>query len=108
MSQRARQLRQDSTDAERALWKVLRSRLLSGYKFRRQHPIGRYIADFACIELKLIVEADGGQHNDSPADEKRTLWLKNEGWKVLRFWNNGILSNTDGGLPAILDSLREH
>ena len=111
ISERARQLRHNATEAERVLWKVLRSRQFSGYKFRRQHPIGRYIADFACIELRLMVEADGSQHVDNPMDEQRTKWLDSQGWKVLRFWNKDILSWNDSGRPMesyISMTLLEH
>jgi very-short-patch-repair endonuclease len=100
-------LRQNATDAERRLWAVLRHRQLQGYKFRRQHAIGRFIADFACTKHRLVIEADGGQHNGSIADDRRTAWLEREGWRVLRFWNNDILSNTEGVLSAIVEALRE-
>ena len=98
---RARQLRQDTTDAERRLWSALRDRRLSGYRFRRQYPIGPFIADFACTRHQLIVEADGAQHADSEADRRRTSWLEGEGWRVLRFWNNDILANTNGVIETI-------
>lgn len=93
------------TDAERRLWSVLRSRRLSGYKFRRQHPIGPFIADFACIGHKLIVEADGGQHDDSATDRRRTAWLARAGWRVVRFWNNEILANPNGVAQVIVQAL---
>jgi len=93
------------TDAERRLWSVLRSRRLLGYKFRRQHPIGPFIADFACIGHKLIVEADGGQHDESATDKRRTAWLKREGWRIVRFWNNDILANPAGVGEAIVQAL---
>jgi len=102
---RARQLRRSMTDAERRLWSVLRSRRLSGYKFRRQHPIGPFIADFACIGHKLIVEADGGQHADSAADRRRTARLARQGWRVVRFWNNAILANPAGVADTIVQAL---
>ena len=102
---RARQLRQDATDAERRLWSALRDRRLSGYRFRRQYPIGPFIADFACTRHQLIVEADGGQHADSEADRRRTSWLEGEGWRVLRFWNNDVLANTNGVIETILREL---
>jgi very-short-patch-repair endonuclease len=103
--ERARQLRQDATDAEQRLWSALRDRRLSGYRFRRQYPIGRYIADFACTRHRLIVEADGSQHADSDADRARTAWLEGQGWRVLRFWNNDVLANTDGVVETILKEL---
>jgi len=101
-----RDLRRQSSDAEIRLWAVLRGRQLAGYKFRRQHPIGPFIADFACIEHRIVVEADGGQHNGSAADMRRTEWLAGRGWRVLRFWNNEILANTEGAVEAILAALR--
>jgi very-short-patch-repair endonuclease len=96
------------TDAERRLWSALRSRRLQGFKFRRQHPLGNYILDFACIEHRLVIEADGGQHADNLADERRTAWLESQGWRVIRFWNNDILTNTEGVLDAILRILVEN
>jgi len=105
-NQIARRLRRDSTDAERRLWAVLRDRRLAGYRFRRQHPVGDYIVDFACTKHGLIIEADGGQHADSEADERRTAFLRAEGWRVLRFWNNDILANPEGVLETILQALR--
>jgi very-short-patch-repair endonuclease len=105
-NQRARRLRQSSTDAERRMWSALRDRRLTRYKFRRQHPVGDFIVDFACTEFRLVIELDGGQHADDPADIRRTAWLEGQGWKVIRFWNNDILTNTDGVLQAILRALR--
>jgi very-short-patch-repair endonuclease len=105
-SRRATELRRNTTDAERRLWAALRDRRLAGYKFRRQHPIGRFIVDFACTKHGLIIEADGGQHDESRSDADRTVWLKSEGWRVLRFWNNDILANTDGVVSTILEALR--
>jgi very-short-patch-repair endonuclease len=101
---RSRQLRKNPTDAEQKLWWRLRDRQL-GCKFRRQHPVAGYIADFACIEHRLIVEADGGQHADNPADVLRTQRLEAFGWRVLRFWNNDILSNSDGVVETIQAAL---
>jgi very-short-patch-repair endonuclease len=105
-NQRARRLRQSSTDAERRMWSALRDRRLTRYKFRRQHPVGDFILDFACTEFRLVIELDGGQHADDPADIRRTAWLEGQGWKVIRLWNNDILTNTDGVLQAILRALR--
>jgi very-short-patch-repair endonuclease len=106
MSRRnARELRVGMTDAERRLWSALRARRLQGYKFRRQHPIGPYIVDFACIEHRLVIEADGGQHDDNDRDRIRTEWLKSEGWRVIRFWNNDILANPGGVQDTILAAL---
>jgi very-short-patch-repair endonuclease len=106
LRQFARDLRQLSPDAEIRLWAALRDRRLAGHRFRRQHPIGPYIADFACTRHRLIIEADGGQHNGSAADDRRTQWLTQRGWRVLRFWNNDILANTEGVLETILAALR--
>ena len=105
-NQRARPLCQASTDAERRMWSAVRDRRLTRYKFRRQHPVGDFIVDFACTEFRLVIELDGGQHADDPADIRRTAWLEGQGWKVIRFWNNDILTNTDGVLQAILRALR--
>ena len=102
VNHRARTLRRDMTDAERRLWAALRHRRLRALKFRRQHPIGPFIVDFACIEHRLIVEADGGQHADNEDDARRTMWLENRGWRVLRFWNNDIPTNPEGVQEAIL------
>jgi very-short-patch-repair endonuclease len=101
-NQKARQLRRRSTDAERRMWSALRDRRLMKYKFRRQHPIGRYIVDFACTEHQLVIEMDGGQHADSPTDPRRTAWLESQGWKVIRFWNNDVLANTNAVIETIL------
>ena len=103
---RAKELRRSSTDAERKLWSLLRGRGVEGYKFRREHPVGPYIADFACVEKKLIVEADGGQHNESPVDERRTAWLNAQGWTVIRFWNDEILKNSAGVYDEIVRALK--
>lgn len=104
---RARNLRSKSTDAERVLWRHLRQRQIDGYKFRRQQPIGPYIVDFVCLELKLIIEVDGGQHQEQvDYDDQRTRWLETEGYRVLRFWNNDILNNIDGVLQFIHSALQ--
>ena len=106
--QNARALRANGTDAEQALWRHLRSRQLNGHKFRRQHPIGPYIADFACVEARLVVELDGGQHAqmDAPQyDERRTQFLQAQGWQVLRFWNHDMLVEPAGVLQAIAQAL---
>lgn len=97
----ARRLRRNSTDAERRLWLHLRNRQLGGFKFRRQEIIGRCIAGFACVECRIVIEADGGQHSD-PLERERSDYLNCLGWRVLRFWNNDILQNTDGVLATIL------
>src|SRR5262245_27816914 len=100
----ARRLRRNATIAEQRLWYKLRSRSLGGMKFVRQEPIGPYIVDFVCRELRLIVEVDGGQHNDSQRDTIRDQWLREHGYRVLRFWNNDVLQNTDGVLEAIAEA----
>jgi primosomal protein N' (replication factor Y) len=92
---RARDFRRHPTNAEALLWRLLRNRRLSGHKFRRQHP-------FACVELRLVVEADGGQHAESAYDEWRTAVLAMEGWRVVRFWNNDVLNNTDTVIEWLL------
>jgi adenine-specific DNA-methyltransferase len=103
---RARALRRNMTDAERKIWEILRPRQMAGHKFRRQVPLGRYIADFACHELRLIVEIDGGQHDLTAASEiERTEFLQSEGYRVLRFWNNEVLANEDGVRSQILEAL---
>jgi primosomal protein N' (replication factor Y) len=97
----ARTLRQESTDAEHRLWYRLRARRTTGMKFRRQHPIGPYIVDFICIEQRLVVEVDGGQHLESRADQRRDRWLAAHGFQVLRFWDNEVLTRTDDVLEQI-------
>ena len=102
---RARALRLHSTDAEKKLWYRLRSRSLGGFKFVRQEPIGPFVADFVCRERLLTVEVDGGQHATDKRDAVRERWLKDHGYNVLRFWNNDVLSNTNGVLEVILNAL---
>jgi very-short-patch-repair endonuclease len=103
---RARALRVGQTDAERALWRRLRNRLLLGWKFRRQHEVGPYIGDFVCTDAWLIVELDGGQHVDRAADDaQRTHWLEQEGYRVLRFWNDDVLKKVDDVLEQIVRAL---
>ncbi len=97
----ARALRRNATDVERALWRLLRDRRLNGIKFRRQVPIGPYVADFASIEHQLVIELDGGQHADSATDPSRDAFLAANGWRVLRFWNNDAMRNRDGVLESI-------
>ena len=107
-TQRARELRKNQTDAEKLLWKHIRNRQLSGYKFRRQCPLGNYIVDFICLSLKLIIELDGSQHmNNAGYDERRTQYLEAHGFKVLRFWNNNILNQTDSVLEALTLTLSQ-
>ncbi len=91
------------TDAERKVWQVLRGKL-TGVSFRRQHQIGRYIVDFVCLEKRLVIECDGSQHTEE-ADKERTRFLENEGFRVLRFWNNEILTNIEGVYEVIVKEL---
>ena len=103
----ARILRRNQTEAEAKLWSVLRNRQLEGLKFRRQHPIGRYVADFCCEELGLIIELDGGQHSDLEVkDRERTMVLENMKYIVLRFWNVDITEALDGVADQILETAR--
>lgn len=104
----ARARRSAQTEAERRLWSVLRGRQLDGAKFRRQHPLGPTVLDFACVEHRLVIEADGGQHADSEHDGRRTAWLDARGWRVIRFWNNEILENIEGIRIAIQQALKEN
>ncbi len=104
----ARILRGSGTDAERLLWSKLRAHYLDGHKFRRQHPIGRYVADFVCLDRRLVIELDGGGHagvEQATADAERTAFLRAEGYEVLRFWNTDVLTNVDGVIAAILAAL---
>jgi len=104
---RARALREAPTDAESLLWYHLRDRRLGHHKFRRQRPIGPYFADFACLEAKLIVELDGGQHVDAAAyDENRTRFIEAQGFRVLRFWNDEVLTQIDAVRERILQALQ--
>lgn len=98
----ARDLRKNQTDAEALLWADLRDRRLAGYRFSRQVRIGRFIADFCCRAQKLIVELDGGQHAESEADDLRSCWLNEQGYSVLRFWNNEITASRQSVLETIL------
>lgn len=102
----AQRLRGGQTDAEQKLWMHLRNGLLKGWKFRRQHPIGNYIVDFCCLEGMLIIELDGGQHLEQKAtDEERTKYLNSVGFRVLRFWNDDVLTKVDDVLEEVLRAL---
>jgi very-short-patch-repair endonuclease len=101
----ARRLRKSMTDAERVLWRWLRSRRIDGWTFRRQEPIDAYIVDFVCFKARLVIEVDGGQHSESQADGKRDAYLRSGGFRVLRFWSNEVLSNPEGVQRAIVDAL---
>jgi very-short-patch-repair endonuclease len=85
-------MRHEPTETERKLWHLLRDRRFSGFKFRRQVQIGRYIVDFLCLAKRLIVEADGGQHAENPYDSERDAWLMAQGFRIRRFWNADILT----------------
>jgi very-short-patch-repair endonuclease len=102
-----RRLRSRQTDAERKLWFAVRDRRLSGFKFVRQEAIGPFIVDFVCREKRLIVEVDGGQHSENADDIARDAVLAREGYRVMRFWNNDVLSNRDGVLTVILEALQQ-
>ncbi len=98
----ARQLRSDATPAEVILWKHLRSRRFEQFKFRRQRPIGKYIVDFVCLGIKLIIELDGESHlKKQERDEERDEWLQEQGYRVLRYWNNQIYDELDSVLEEI-------
>jgi len=106
--QLARNLRKRSSDAERLLWFYLRDRRLEGFKFRRQYSIGPFIVDFVCLEKQLIIEVDGGQHAEMTVeDNQRTEFLKRHGFRVLRFWNNEVFSQTESMLQVIASCLTE-
>ena len=98
---RARVLRQSLTDAERKLWYALRDRRMQSDKFRRQAPVGPYIADFLCVRHKLVVEADGSQHGESIRDSARDAWFVRNGYRALRFWNHEILKAQENVLATI-------
>jgi adenine-specific DNA-methyltransferase len=103
---RARTLRAAMTDAERRLWSRLRDHRLTGWHFRRQHPIGPYVADFICLPAKLVIELDGGQHA-AERDAARTACLEEQGFRVLRFWNDQVLRETTAVLQVIAQALQE-
>ena len=106
--QAARDLRQHMTDAEQCLWQCLRGKQLDGFRFRKQHPIARFVLDFYCPAARLAIEIDGGQHNTAPgcaSDEERTRYLKARGIRVLRFWNHEVLQDLPGVLERIWEAL---
>ncbi len=104
---KARELRKNPTESEQALWKHLRMRQLGGYKFRRQQPIGPYIVDFVSFEKRVIIEVDGGQHSQQVEyDSKKTVWLEDLGYQVLRFWNNQVLKEIEA-VKAIVSKVLE-
>ena len=102
----ARMLRKNTTKEERILWQLLRNRQFFGLKFRRQYPIGKYIVDFVCESKKVVIELDGGQHNEPEnilLDEERTKFIENQGYKVIRFWNSDINKNISGVYDKLLE-----
>jgi len=104
----ARQLRKDQTEAERYLWQLLRGRRLSGYKFRRQHPVGRFVLDFYCAKKRLAIELDGGQHTEDGQaryDQERTTFLAKKGIKILRIWDNEMFLRPNEVLDKIIIEL---
>jgi len=103
---RARELRLNQTEVEKRLWLYLRNRGLSGAKFRRQAPIGRFIVDFVCFEKHIVIELDGGQHAaNATTDARRTAWLESQGFRVLRFWNNDVIENIEGVYLRIVEEV---
>ena len=102
----AKYLRKSMTDAEHRLWYRLRAHRLDSFKFKRQAMIGRYIVDFVCFERKLVIKVDGGQHDGQASDIDRSKWLVDQGFRVMRFWNNEVLSNTGAVLEHIVQELR--
>jgi len=100
-------MRSEPTDAERALWQLLRAKRFVGYKFKRQVPIDRYIVDFVCFANRLIIEADGSQHAESQYDAERDAYLAAQGFRISRFWNNDILTKTEGVSEAIWAALQD-
>jgi very-short-patch-repair endonuclease len=106
LAQLSRNLRKQATNAEKLLWARLRGRQVNGFKFRRQQPIGPYIVDFVNFEKRLVVELDGGQHAiNKEKDERRDAWLQEEGYEVLRLWDNEVFENLEGTLEAIIEKL---
>ncbi|WP_439544403.1 endonuclease domain-containing protein [Hyphomicrobium sp.] len=108
MSDRARRLRREKTEAERKLWRELRTLNRQGFRFRQQAPVGPYIADFADHTAKLVIELDGGQHgmpSNAARDALRTKWLSGNGYRVLRYWNGDVLNNTSGVMAAVMVEL---
>ena len=105
--ERAKSLRRRLTDQEKKLWGTLRDRRLGGFKFRKQQPIGPFIADFVCQERRLIVEVDGSQHAESQTDAAPDAFLEDKGYRVLRVWNNEVTGNLSGVLTAILAALSD-
>jgi very-short-patch-repair endonuclease len=103
---KAQELRKNPTEAERKLWLHLRLRQLGGHKFRRQQPLGSYIVDFVCLEKRIVIEIDGGQHQAQAIyDQQRTAWIEQQGFRVLRFWDNEVMQNIEAVKEAIWQAL---
>ena len=104
---RARELRQNANDAEQRLWSILRTKRLGGFKFRRQHALGQYIADFICLSARLVIEVDGDTHDDARqvVDATRTEYIERIGYRVIRFWNSEVLQSPDDVAHLIADAL---
>ena len=106
--ERAKQLRSNATEPEQCLWRALKNIPVYGSHFRRQVPIGPYVADFACLKARLIIELDGGHHSQDDVaikDEHRTRWLESEGYRVVRFWNAELTENMNGVLETLYATL---
>src|SRR5512143_2663471 len=102
----AKTLRSHQTEVEERLWYHLRAHRFMGLKFKRQKPMGRYIVDFVCVERRLVIELDGGQHAEQTVyDQQRDAWLRNQGYTVLRFWNNEVMQQLEGVLETIRSAL---
>ena len=109
MNNIAKLLRKRPTETEKLLWRYLRSKQIDGFKFRRQQPIDNYVVDFVCFDNKIVIEVDGGQHAvDKEKDIERDNYLKKHGFKVLRFWNNDVLTNIGGVLEKIRENCLSH
>ena len=109
MVQRAQELRANQNSAEARVWSILRARRMAGLKFRRQHVLGTYVADFVCLRAKLVIEIDGDTHDEEAhlKDAKRTEEIEQAGYRVIRFWNNYVLNDRDGGVTEmILEAVR--
>ena len=102
----SKQMRSGQTDAEHRLWQLLRAHRFAGYKFRRQVPVDFYVADFLCFAKRLIIELDGGQHAGSARDERRDAYLRGQGFRILRIWNNELFINEEGVMETILSALQ--
>jgi very-short-patch-repair endonuclease len=102
---RAKEMRSEQTGAEHRFWQIVRAKRFSGYKFRRQVPIDFYIADFLGFDRRLIIELDGGHHADATSDARRDAYLNQQGFRVLRVWNDELFNNEEGVVTSILNAL---